>query len=324
MRMRRALITGITGQDGWYLAQLLRQHGIEIWGSARNGQMPAELDFVHAAPPADLMDQESLNALVSRVQPDEVYHLAAQSSVAASWDDPVGTADVTGLGTARLLESIRLHAPDARVFIAVSSEIFGEPDHSPQNEQTPIRPVSPYGAAKAYSMHVARSYRQRRGMFVACGILYNHESPRRPLSFVSRKITAGAAAIARGEQTELRLGNLDAVRDWGFAGDYVRAMYLMLQQEEPDDFVIATGEGHTVREFCELAFNAVDLDYQDHVVSDPAYWRPAEPVPLIGDASKAARSLGWSSTVDLPGLVTRLTAESHLLDGRQPVVRHAL
>jgi GDPmannose 4,6-dehydratase len=304
--MSRALITGITGQDGYYLAQLLNEHGAEIWGTAQSVVLPAELNFVHAAPAADLTDQAGLDHVIATVQPDEIYHLAAQSSVAASWDGPVGTGDITGLGTVRLLESVRRQAPNARVFIASSSEIFGEPDHSPQNEETPIRPVSPYGAAKAYALHVARGYRQRHGLFVACGILYNHESPRRPTSFVTRKITSGAVAIARGEQTELRLGNLDAKRDWGFAGDYVRAMYLMLQQDLADDYVIATGEAHTVRDFCEIAFAQVGLDYRQYVVSDPAFWRPAEPVPLVGDAARLRESFGWSPEVTFESLVEML------------------
>ena len=304
--MTVALVTGITGQDGPYLAAHLRDHGAEVWALSRTGGALPDLPFVHPTPPADLLDQASLDRAVAAARPDEVYHLAARSSVGESWTDPVGTGDATGLGTARLLEAVRRAAPDARVFLASSSEVFGEPDRAPQDETFPIRPVSPYGAAKAYAHHLARIYRRRHGLFVAVGILYNHESPLRPPSFVTRKITQGAVAIARGEQTELRLGNLDAQRDWGFAGDYVQAMRLMLQTDDPDEFVVATGQIHTVRDWCERAFERVGLDYRDHVVTDDAFWRPLEPVPLVGDPTKAHRRLGWSPTVHFPELVDLL------------------
>jgi len=304
--MVTALITGIGGQDGVYLAQHLRDRGVEVWGLTRSGSLPPELSFVHATPSADIRNQQELEGAIAAAKPDEIYPLAAQSSVMASWDDPVGTGDITGLGTARLLEAVRRCAPSARVFVASSSEVFGEPDRSPQNETTPIRPASPYGAAKAYSHHLAHMYRRRHGLFVAVGILYNHESPRRPAAFVTRKIARGAVAIARGEQKELRLGNLEARRDWGYAGDYVRAMHLMLQQDEPSDYVIATGEAHTVRELCELAFARVGLDYRDYVRSDPALWRPAEPVPLVGDIGKARAELGWSPSMSFRQLVNLL------------------
>jgi GDPmannose 4,6-dehydratase len=308
-----ALITGITGQDGFYLANLLRGEGDEVWGMTRRGTLPPDLAFVRPTPPGDIRDQATIERAIKVAAPDEIYHLAAQSSVAASWSDPTHTGEITGLGTARLLEAVGQIVPTARVFLASSSEIFGLPDTAPQNESTPIRPVSPYGAAKAYSHHLASIYR-RHGLFVAAGILYNHESPRRPKSFVTRKITQGAVSIARGEQSELRLGNLEARRDWGFAGDYVRAMRLMLQQPEPGDYVVATGETHSVRDFCETAFARVGLDYQAYVVSDPAYWRPAEPIPLVGDFSRAQNTLGWAPSVSFDELVNLLVA-ADLEDG---------
>jgi GDPmannose 4,6-dehydratase len=316
--MAVALITGISGQDGVYLAPYLRELGTDVWGLTRSGAMPPDLTFVRSAPATDMRDQVGLDRAIAAVAPDEIYHLAAQTSVGASWDDPVGTGDVTGLGTVRLLEAVRRHAPSARVFVASSSEVFGVPEHSPQDERTPICPASPYGAAKAYAHHLARTYRRRHGLYIAIGILYNHESPRRPLAFVTRKITTGAAAISRGEQQELRLGNLEAQRDWGFAGDYVRAMHLMLQQSEPDDFVVATGEAHTVREWCERAFARVGLDYRQFVRSDPALWRPAEPVPLVGHNSKAQEVLGWSPSMSFPELVN-LLVDADLAAGSPPV-----
>jgi GDPmannose 4,6-dehydratase len=302
-----ALITGITGQDGFYLANLLRGEGDEVWGLTRRGTLPPDLAFVRSTPPGDVRDQASIERAIKVTAPDEIYHLAAQSSVAESWSDSTHTGEVTGLGTARLLDAVGQIAPKARIFLASSSEIFGLPDSAPQNESTPIRPVSPYGAAKAYSHHLASVYR-RHGLYVAAGILYNHESPRRPKSFVTRKITQGAVSIARGDRSELRLGNLEARRDWGFAGDYVRAMRLMLQQPEPGDYVVATGETHSVRDFCETAFARVGLDYQAYVVSDPAYWRPAEPIPLVGDFSRAQNTLGWAPSVSFDELVNLLVA----------------
>jgi GDPmannose 4,6-dehydratase len=301
-----ALITGITGQDGYYLATHLHELGTEVWGTSRSATPPQDLDFAKMVQIADFTDQKRLERVIEEVNPDEIYHLAAQSSVAASWEDPVATAEITGLGTLRLLEAVRNVAPAARVFVASSSEIFGEPDRAPQDEQTAIRPTSPYGAAKAFAHHVAAMYRQRYDHFVAIGILYNHESPRRPHSFVTQKIAQGAVAIARGQQTELRLGNLDARRDWGFAGDYVRAMHLMLQQPAPDDYVVATGEIHAVRDWCELAFAEVGLDYRAYVVSDPRFWRPAEAVPLTGNGNKAKAELRWFPTTSFPKLVTTM------------------
>src|SRR5919107_3166196 len=302
-----ALITGITGQDGFYLANLLRGEGNEVWGLTRRGTVPPDLAFVRPTPPGDVRDQASIERAITVAAPDEIYHLAAQSSIAASWSDPTHTGEITGLGTARLLDAVGQIAPKARVFLASSSEIFGLPDSAPQNESTPIRPVSPYGAAKAYSHHLASVYR-RHGLYVAAGILYNHESPRRPKSFVTRKITQGAVSIARGDRSDLRLGNLEARRDWGFAGDYVRAMRLMLQQPEPSDYVVATGETHSVRDFCEAAFARVGLEWQAYVVSDPTYWRPAEPIPLVGDFSRAQDTLGWAPSVSFDELVNLLVA----------------
>src|SRR5215212_2747781 len=308
-----ALITGITGQDGFYLANLLRGEGDEVWGLTRRGTLPPDLAFVRSTPPGDVRDQASIERAIKVTAPNEIYHLAAQSSVAESWSDSTHTGEVTGLGTARLLDAVGQIAPKARIFLASSSEIFGLPDSAPQNESTPIRPVSPYGAAKAYSHHLASVYR-RHGLYVAAGILYNHESPRRPESFVTRKITKGAVSIARGERSELRLGNLEARRDWGFAGDYVRAMHLMLQRPEPDDYVVATGQTHSVRDFCDAAFARVGLDYQAYVVSDPTYWRPAEPIPLVGDFSRAQDMLGWAPSVSFDELVNLLVA-ADLEDG---------
>jgi GDPmannose 4,6-dehydratase len=301
-----ALITGITGQDGYYLARLLHQLGTDAWGTTRSATPPQDLDFARIVQIADYADQQRLERVIVEANPDEIYHLAAQSSVAASWEDPVATADITGLGTLRLLEAVRNVAPAARVFVASSSEIFGEPAHAPQDEQTAICPTSPYGAAKAFSHHVATMYRQRYGLFIAIGILYNHESPRRPPSFVTQKIVQGAVAIARGQQTELHLGNLDARRDWGFAGDYVRAMRLMLQQPEPGDYVVATGETHAVRDWCELAFSLVGLDYRTYVVSDQQFWRPAEAIPLMGNGNKARAALHWVPTTSFQELVTTM------------------
>src|SRR5215212_11649289 len=292
-----AFITGITGQDGYYLARHLHQLGAEVWGTSRAAILPQELNFARLVPIADYTDQKRLERAIAAANPDEIYHLAAQSSVAASWEDPVATIDITGLGTLRLLEAVRSVAPTARVFVASSSEIFGDPVRAPQDEQTTIRPTSPYGAAKAFAHHVATIYRRRYDFFIAIGILYNHESPRRARSFVTQKIVQGAVAIARGQQAELRLGNLDARRDWGFAGDYVRAMHLMLQQPEGDDYVIGTGVTHTVRDFVEAAFRQVGLDWQEHVRSDPAFYRPAEVDLLVGDASRARGELGWAPNI---------------------------
>jgi GDPmannose 4,6-dehydratase len=301
--MTVALITGITGQDGFYLAKQLAADETEVWGLTRDGTLPPELSFALPAPAGDVREQAALDRAVRAAWPDEVYHLAAHSSVGGSWDDPAATGEVTGLGTLRLLEAVRRVRPEARVLIPSSSEVFGEPDRAPQDEDTPLRPVSPYGAAKAYAHHVARIYRQRHGLFVAVAILYNHESPRRPAIFVTRKITRGAVAIARGGQQTLALGNLDAQRDWGYAPEYTRAMRLMLTLPEPAELVIATGQSHRVRDWCERAFAHVGLDYRQHVTTDLAVWRPAEPVPLVGNSNQARRLLDWRPSCTFPELV---------------------
>jgi GDPmannose 4,6-dehydratase len=305
-----ALITGVTGQDGSYLAELLLAKGYDVHGVVRPGDgVPARpwsaaprLRFLEG----DLLDQTALDDAVAAASPDEVYHLAADSVVQSSWDQPVRSSDVTALGAARVLEAVRRHAPAARFFNASSSEIFGAARESPQRETTPVAPRTPYGVAKAFGHFLTRSYREGLGLFAVSGVLYNHESPRRGPGFVTRKVTRAVAAISRGSQRELRLGDLDARRDWGFAGDYVDAMWRMLQADAPDDFVVGTGETHTVRELCELAFDAVGLDYRDHVVSDPAFRRPAESALMVADASRARERLGWTPTVTFEQLVRRM------------------
>ncbi len=305
---RRALITGITGQDGSYLAELLLEHGYEVYGLVRRSSsarleriehLTDRLRLVHG----DLLDQSSLVAALRAARPDEVYNLAAQSFVPTSWQEPVLTAEFTALGVTRLLEALRQVAPEARFYQASSSEIFGEARRSPQDEDTPFWPRSPYGVAKLYGHWITVNYRESYGLFACCGILFNHESPRRGPEFVTRKISLAAARIARGEQRELHLGNLDARRDWGFAGDYVQAMHLMLQRDQPRDYVVASGETHSVREFCERAFAEVGLDWREHVRSDPALLRPAEIGHLVGDASRARAELGWSPAIGFDELV---------------------
>ena len=308
--MPSALITGVTGQDGSYLAELLLAKGYDVHGVVRPGDgVPARpwsaaprLRFLEG----DLLDQTALDDAVAAASPDEVYHLAADSVVQSSWDQPVRSSDVTALGAARVLEAVRRHAPAARFFNASSSEIFGAARESPQRETTPVAPRTPYGVAKAFGHFLTRTYREGLGLFAVSGVLYNHESPRRGPGFVTRKVTRAVAAISRGSQRELRLGDLDARRDWGFAGDYVDAMWRMLQADAPDDFVVGTGETHTVRELCELAFDAVGLDYRDHVVSDPAFRRPAETAVMVADASRARERLGWTPTVTFEQLVRRM------------------
>jgi GDPmannose 4,6-dehydratase len=305
-----ALITGVTGQDGSYLAELLLAKGYDVHGVVRPGDgVPARpwsaaprLRFLEG----DLLDQTALDDAVAAASPDEVYHLAADSVVQSSWDQPVRSSDVTALGAARVLEAVRRHAPAARFFNASSSEIFGAARESPQRETTPVAPRTPYGVAKAFGHFLTRSYREGLGLFAVSGVLYNHESPRRGPGFVTRKVTRAVAAISRGSQRELRLGDLDARRDWGFAGDYVDAMWRMLQADVPDDFVVGTGETHTVRELCELAFDAVGLDYRDHVVSDLAFRRPSETAVMVADASRARERLGWTPTVTFEQLVRRM------------------
>jgi len=308
---RSALITGITGQDGSYLAEHLLAQGYEVHGLVRGQNNPRAATVSRIAPElhlveGDLHDQSSLIGVLETTHPDEVYNLAAISFVALSFKQAINTGQITGLGVTRLLDAIRLVNPTIRFYQASSSEMFGKVRETPQNELTPFHPRSPYGVAKVYGHHITVNYRESYGMFAVSGILFNHESPRRGLEFVTRKITDAVARIKLGLESELRLGNLDAQRDWGFAGDYVRAMHLMLQQPEPDDYVVATGETHSVREFLELAFSQVGLHWQDHVVCDERFLRPADVDMLVGDAGKARRELGWAPTVSFPELVAMM------------------
>lgn len=309
--MTRALITGITGQDGRYLSRLLAARGDEVWGmpwTDASPDMDMDMDVVRWTSPAAMSDAAAIVAAVEMARPDLVFHLAAQSSVFASWTDPGATAESTGAGTAHVLEAVRAVTPDARVFVASSSAIFGVTGPLPHDEESPIAPVSPYGAAKAYTHHLARVYREGFGMFVCSGILFNHESPLRGPGFVTRKIVDGAVAVAQGRQRELVLGNLAVRRDWGFAGDVVRAMTLMLDHDEPDDYVVATGISHGVVDWCESAFRIVGLDWQDHVRSEPSLMRPGEPPDQIGDASRARRVLGWAPEVGFDEMVAMMVA----------------
>jgi GDPmannose 4,6-dehydratase len=306
--MTTALITGITGQDGSYLAEFLLAKGYEVVGVARRSSTVTSERINHLLDritivQGDLHDQGSLLALLEEFRPDEIYNLAAQSFVPSSWNQPVLTGDVTALGVTRMLEAIRYVNPRIRFYQASSSEMFGKVVEVPQRETTPFYPRSPYGVAKVYGHWITVNYRESYDMFAVSGILFNHESPRRGLEFVTRKISDGVARIKLGLTKELRLGNLDARRDWGFAGDYVRAMWLMLQQDHPEDFVVGTGETHSVREFCEIAFGYVDLDYQQFVIQDERFYRPAEVDLLVSDPSKARRLLGWEPTISFPELV---------------------
>ncbi len=310
--MTKALITGVTGQDGSYLAEWLLEQGYEVHGvvrrsSTENFERISHLTGRIHLHQADLLDQLSLIEVLRRVQPAEVYNLAAMSFVPTSWQQPVLTGEFTAIGVTRVLEAIRLLDPQGiRFYQASSSEMFGKVRQTPQSETTPFHPRSPYGVAKVYGHFITVNYRESYGMFACSGILFNHESPRRGLEFVTRKVTHAAARIKLGLASELRLGNLDARRDWGFAGDYVEAMWRMLQQDRPDDFVIATGETHTVRELVETAFAHVDLDWRKYVVQDDALVRPAEVDLLIGDASKAHRELGWRPRVNFAELIRRM------------------
>jgi len=308
---KTALITGITGQDGSYLAEHLLSLGYRVFGLVRRtsinrlDRIEHLLDRVEVLS-GDLTDSASLNAAIQKARPDEVYNLAAQSFVPASWEQPVLTSTINALGVTRLLEAIKASKSDTRFYQASSSEMFGMVREAPQRETTPFHPRSPYGVSKVYGHMVTMNYRESYGMFCVSGILFNHESPRRGLEFVTRKITHAAARIKLGLADRLVLGNLQAKRDWGWAPDYVRAMHLMLQQERPDDYVIATGETHTVEEFCALAFDAAGLDHRLFVEVSDQHRRPAEVDALIGDATKARRDLGWAPTVDFPGLVKRM------------------
>jgi len=309
--MPTALITGITGQDGSYLAELLLQKGYRVIGVARRSSTVTSERIKHilddiSVVQGDLQDQGSLLSLLEEYKPTEVYNLAAQSFVPTSWNQPALTGDVTAIGVTRLLEAIRFVNPKIRFYQASSSEMFGKVMEVPQKESTPFYPRSPYGVAKMYGHWITINYRESFNIFATSGILFNHESPRRGLEFVTRKITDAVARIKLGLVKELRLGNLESQRDWGFAGDYVDAMWRMLQQDHPDNYVIGTGETHAVREFCEIAFAHVDLDYKDHVIQDEKFYRPAEVDLLISDPSKARSELKWMPSVSFYELVTMM------------------
>lgn len=306
--VKRALITGITGQDGSYLAEFLLEKGYEVIGMVRrtstvNFDRIKHIQEKVTIVPGDLLDQVSLIEILQEHRPQEVYNLAAQSFVPTSWNQPVFTGEVTALGVTRILDAIRLVDPTIRFYQASSSECFGKVRESPQNEKTPFYPRSPYGVAKVYGHWITVNYRESYDIFACSGLLFNHESPRRGLEFATRKISYGAARIKLGLANELHMGNLEARRDWGYAGDHVRAIWMMLQQEKPDDYVVATGEAHSVRDFLEEAFGYLGLDYRDYVVVDPQLIRPAEVDYLVGDATKARKVLGWEPTVSFSQLV---------------------
>ena len=332
MKTKKALITGITGQDGSYLAEFLLSKGYEVYGIIRRsssfntGRIDPIYQDPHVQEPAlrlvygDLNDASSLNKILRTIRPDEIYNLGAQSHVRVSFDIPEYTAEVTGLGALRLLEAIRESGMNPKIYQASSSEMFGKVQEFPQRETTPFYPRSPYGVAKVYAYWITTNYREAYDLFACNGILFNHESPRRGETFVSRKITKAAARIKLGLDNDLHLGNLDAKRDWGYAGDYVQAMWLMLQKENPDDYVIATGVTHSVRELLDVAFNHVGLDWQKHVKIDPRYYRPTEVDLLIGDASKAKSELGWEPKVAFHELIQMmvqadLEAERRKIEG---------
>ena len=319
---KRALITGITGQDGSYLAEHLLGEGYEVIGMVRRSSTVTFERIAHiqdriSTVQGDLLDQASMIDLLRTWKPQEVYNLAAQSFVQTSFGQPVLTGDVTGLGVTRLLDAVRIADPGIRFYQASSSEMFGKVVEVPQSETTPFYPRSPYGVAKLYGHWITVNYRESYDLHASSGILFNHESPRRGLEFVTRKITNTVAKIKLGKANELRLGNLEAERDWGFAGDYVKAMWLMLQQDSPDDYVVATGETHSVRKFCQIAFGHVGLNYEDYVVIDEAFYRPAEVDLLIGTPAKAEDKLGWKPEVGFEDLVTMMVdADLALLEGR--------
>ncbi|MFO0881138.1 MAG: GDP-mannose 4,6-dehydratase [Gemmataceae bacterium] len=319
---KTAFITGITGQDGSYLAELLLEKGYRVCGMVRRSSTENFERIAHIRDrielfQADLLDQTSIAGVLAQTQPDEVYNLAAQSFVATSWHQPVLTAEYTAVGVTRMLDAIRQVCPKARFYQASSSEMYGKVLETPQTETTPFYPRSPYGVAKVYGHYITVNYRESYNMFACSGILFNHESPRRGLEFVTRKITHHVAQIKCGLTNELRLGNLSAKRDWGYAGDYVQAMWLMLQQDTPDDFVVGTGETHTVEEFVEIAFGHVGLDWKKYVVIDPKFVRPAEVDLLLGNPGKAKRVLGWEPTVSFEGLVKMM------VDSDLALVRHS-
>lgn len=319
---KRALITGVTGQDGSYLAELLLEKGYEVLGMVRrsstvNFERIAHLQDKITFVPGDLLDEISMIHILQEHRPQEVYNLAAQSFVQTSFGQPVLTGETTALGVTRLLDAIRLVDPEIRFYQASSSEMFGKVHEVPQTETTPFHPRSPYGVAKVYGHWITLNYRESYGLHATSGILFNHESPRRGLEFVTRKISHTVAQIKLGLVDELRLGNLDAQRDWGFAGDYVEAMWLMLQREIPEDFVICTGQTHSVREFCEVAFGHAGLNWEEHVVVDETFFRPAEVDLLVGDATKADEMLGWKPETSFESLVTMMVdADIDLLAGK--------
>ena len=322
MSNKRALITGITGQDGSYLAELLLDQGYDVLGMVRRTSTVTFERIAHIQDDVtivqgDLLDQVSLIELLREYEPDEVYNLAAQSFVPTSFNQPVMTGEVTALGVTRILDAIRLVNPKIRFYQASSSEMFGKVVEVPQSETTPFYPRSPYGVAKLYGHWITINYRESYDLHASSGILFNHESPRRGLEFVTRKISFAAARIKLGSQKELRLGNLDAQRDWGFAGDYVKAMWLMLQQDTPGDFVVSTAETHSVREFCQIAFDHAGLNWEDHVVVDEKFFRPAEVDLLIGTADKAESVLGWKAETSFADLVQMMvSADIDLLSGK--------
>jgi len=320
--MPTAIVTGVTGQDGSYLADFLLSKGYQVIGMVRRsstvtfGRIQHIQDDIEIIQ-GDLHDQSSLVSLIEEYHPDEVYNLAAQSFVPTSWKQPVLTGEVTALGVTRLLEAIRLVKPDTRFYQASSSEMFGKVREVPQTEATPFYPRSPYGVAKVYGHWITVNYRESYNLFACSGILFNHESPRRGLEFVTRKITHGVARIKLGLANEIRLGNLESRRDWGFAGDYVEAMWLMLQQETPDDYVVCTGTTHSVREFCDAAFSHVGLNYENYVVQDPRFYRPAEVDLLVGDPKRARKKMGWQPKVSFERLVEMMVDADLQLLGRE-------
>ncbi len=323
--MRKAFVTGITGQDGSYLAELLLEKGYQVFGLTRrtSTQNFARIAHLMHEPnlkliSGDLIDQHSLTFALKDIQPDEIYNLAAQSFVKASWEQPVLTGEFTAIGVTRVLEAMRLACPDAKFYQASSSEMFGKVKETPQTEETPFYPRSPYGVAKVYGHWITVNYRESYDMFAVSGILFNHESPRRGLEFVTRKIANAVARVKLGKQTHVELGNLDAKRDWGYAKDYVEAMWLMLQQDQPDDYVVATGETHSVKEFLQLACKAAGLEnWEDVYKHNPAFDRPAEVDLLIGDPSKAQKHLGWKPSIDFEELVTLMVEAELDLEGKR-------
>jgi GDPmannose 4,6-dehydratase len=326
MTQKVALITGITGQDGSYLAEFLLSKGYKVYGLVRRSSVQKFDNIAHIKDQielvqADLTDQNSLNFVIKESNPDEVYNLAAQSFVPTSWKQPLLTADVTALGVTRVLEAIRIINPKIKFYQASSSEMFGKVRETPQTETTPFHPRSPYGVAKAYGHFITVNYRESYGLFACSGILFNHESPRRGLEFVTRKVTNGVARIKLGLQKDLAMGNLDAKRDWGFAGDYVKAMWLMLQQEKPDDYVVGTGQTHSIRELLDVAFSHVGLDYRDYVRQDPRFMRPAEVDLLRGDPNKAKEVLGWEPDVTFKRLIEMMVDNDLKILGGVPVVK---